>query len=192
MISELRSLLQAWKLCFFFFSLAYLFGCSDQSNNYSTKYFSIRNLIYEDTLSYTNQNLNLEKSVLINESDFSIVKVIHPHWEKELKIIADADINRSSWRDKFETDSSFNGNKLSTISYTATDEKLSIRKIEISFSDSTQAIKRIQIQIEKNTLLNSTNTMISYTPDYGYDIFSTQKVILFGEKTFLISGRLKK
>lgn len=192
MIADVCCIISFVKRIAFILVLFFLIACGNDPKNYSEKYFSLREKIFEDTLRYTKENLNLEKSILMNQSDSSIVKVIHPHWERELKIITDADINRPSWRDKYETDSTFTGNHLNSISYTSTDEKLSVRKIEISFSDSIQTVERIQIQLEKNTLLNSTKTTISYTPDYGYDIFSSKKVILFREKTFLISGRLKK
>lgn len=98
------------------------------------------------------------------------------NYTEELTVFRDSDINRTSWWDRYDIDSTFSQGQLSTISYTALTEDLKTRRIELQFSN--DEIQAVFIENETKSLTVSFFQQLRYLPGKGYSIYTRQKVTL--------------
>lgn len=102
-------------------------------------------------------------------------------YAKELKPFRDADINKLSWIDKYQTDSLFSGNNLQRIIYTALDSSLSTRRMQIDFAEASGQVAAITIQRRSKSVIAITDRKLSYQPKKGYSLESWQGMRLVAD-----------
>ncbi len=116
-----------------------------------------------------------EETKLLDSVDF----------KRELSVFSMSDINRPAWSDKYVADSSFNEQKqLAHLKIKSLDESLKTQSIAIDFQQG--IVSRVQIQNRTNSAIASSDQTLTYEPDLGYLIESSQKVTFSDTKDFRI------
>ncbi len=110
-------------------------------------------------------------------------------YEKELIVFQDSDINRTSWWDRYDIDSTFNEGQLSAISYSALNENLKTRRVELQFSNA--EVQAVFIENETNSLAVNFFQQLRYLPGKGYSIYTRQKVTLSAPEEMKIEVSFK-
>lgn len=98
---------------------------------------------------------------------------------KELKIFKDCDINKTAWLEKYKVDTILKNNEYE-VNYTALDDKLKTKKINIKFNKKEPT--NISIHRLYQSLISESEQLLNYQVNVGYSIESKQKVVFFPEK----------
>ncbi|MEM1323967.1 MAG: hypothetical protein AAGG75_27145 [Bacteroidota bacterium] len=118
---------------------------------------------------------------LIDEIDFA----------EELAVFADSDINKASWLDRYEVDSTLNtAGQLQQLQYHALDDKLRTKSLVIDFKDG--QVLHIAIENTSSNAINTSQQVLKYRADEGYSIQSRQKVVGAEERVLGVSVQIKK
>jgi len=109
----------------------------------------------------------------IFEAQKEITQISNIDLEKELKIFADANLNKVAWYEKYkiETQQTSQGNSQTT--YQTQDSKLKTKRIDI-FKNETQ-IDSIKIHNQMTSMIMDADQFLSYYPGVGYHIEIKQK-----------------
>lgn len=163
-----------------------LFSCVKRENQ------STGTLLYFDLKGYFEKEANrlqqakptVNKQVLSKgETEQKAIQIAN--WKSELAVFEAADINKASWRGEFTIKPLGDG-----ISYTTTNEKIPVKKLEIFKTGN--KITSIKIyKSSENRLYLAKDTLIYY-PDSLYMVQSAQKIKLLAPKTYRIVGNFSK
>lgn len=160
-------------------------SCSPQENNKAStpNYFDISGYFAGEASRLQKANPTVIKSVVaIGKTESQSTKITD--WKTELTSFSNADINKASWQGEFTE--AISGEN---ISYTTSNPKISIKKIEIKKINN--QIKGIMIiKATENILYNSADTLLYY-PDSLYFIQSEQKIKLLDKKKYQVTGNFK-
>lgn len=164
-------------------ALACLFfaACSGTEQVREQKYYDIKGFFGTETERLEKQGARVTKTV--SKNDVSETKAsFSPAWGTELALFTDSDINKPAWRDsyKIESDSVFT-------SYTALDNELRTKSINIKKDNTGKVIEITMLNSTSNYLYNSTEEL-HYIPDSLYRIVKKQDVILLGKNNYEITG----
>lgn len=148
-----------------------------------------KQIYYFDIESYFNseaeQLANKKVIKTVSKNDVSETKeMLIGDWKQELALFTESDINKAAFKDSYEKDSTNH-----RIKYTAKDEELKVRTIEIDFEDG--VVKKISINNSTNNLLYHGTEELIFIPDSMYQINKHQKVILLGLNNYEIKGLFK-
>ncbi len=169
-------------------------GCSTSSNETkaisgSTPYFNLGAYFTSEIARLTKQKITLDKKAALNgKSETQTLQSVD--WEKELAIFTLSDINKPAWRDKYTADSSMQGQQL-TITYTATDTDLRTQSINLVFEPNATVPKSVTIFNHADNLVYQLTENLNYQSATGYQIQTTQKVVLMNPQSFAIEGRFE-
>ena len=167
---------------FFILSVFLLVGCSPTPKNTATSdkaffdlgdYFSkqYQALEAKGSVQKTTSINGVEETQTVDTIDF----------KQELVVFVESDINRTSWMDKYQADSTFNDSKqLLKIEYTALDEKLRTKKVIVTYAGG--IVESIYIRNASKNIITDAEQILDYSPTKGYKISSIQKVIFSPEK----------
>ena len=145
---------------------------------FDLKTFFKEELVKLQTIKKVTKKINLNGK--IEEKTFETL-----NYEEELSIFINSDINKNAWFDKYTIDSTFNIQKeLVSISYSAKDEDLKTKKIDINFSNK-QPTEIIITNISSNPIANA-DQLLHYTANKGYRIDNVQHQILSEQKKMSI------
>jgi hypothetical protein len=111
-------------------------------------------------------------------------------YAQELSIFSKADINKVSWIEKYAADTTLEGGQVSKVVYTALDEDLKTRAIEIDLRDESPVEIRIQNRME-SPILKAWQRMV-YRPERGFEIEQEQKVRLLPNKRMKVSVKFQE
>lgn len=172
--------------CFLFSTLLFLLNaCSDSNptktiNQPTTPFFDLQGFFNTEISQLQEKNPSVRKKVTINgKSEEKQLEDLD--FQQELKVFSNSDINKIAWFDKYKIDSTLQREKLQSISYTALDEELKIRKIELKFTD-TEKIEQIEIQSKTESFVANASQHLIYQPSKGYSIHSVQGMQLGDEQ----------
>ena len=93
--------------------------------------------------------------------------------KEELALFIDSDINKVSWLDKYEADSTFNDGVLTQIVYQAKEDQLKTNRLTVHFEQ--ERVDSIDIIRKASSLAAELEQRLIYLPDIGYSIESRQK-----------------
>lgn len=105
----------------------------------------------------------------INEIDF----------KQELSLFIGSDINKISWLDKYTVDSVMVSSQLSSVNYTAKDDKLKTQFLSVNFQD--QKVHQVKILRKNASIAAEMEQELNYNPLKGYSIENRQKTTLSDE-----------
>jgi len=176
----------------FLFLLASLTACvnmSDQAaQNKLTKdrFFNLNDYFEQEIARLKENNQQVDKTIQINgETEQETLDSIN--FEKELAVFVNSSINKTSWIDKYQADSTFSDTgALTKIVYTATDEDLKTQQLTVDFEN--EQVQRIDITNRSGTTLAKMKQQLSYTPGEGYSIESSQDIVLFDNRNMVIEA----
>ena len=131
-------------------------------------FFDLKAFIQQEKEKIYNNQTVFEKTVIFNGQKETKL-IAKPKLDVEFSEFISSDINRVAWLDKYEETTDQDG-----IHYTATDDKLEVRKMDIiDHKDG----KKITIKKRTHNLLNDTQKDLEYHSDLGYHIKSVRKSI---------------
>lgn len=144
-----------------------------------------------DLKAYFSQEIDKLKLHSGFEKTTQINKITETHrfdsldFSKELAMFINADINRITWLDKYQVDSSFtNQRTLKSITYRALSPKMKTQKLHLTFSEDVPDLIQIE-QLTTNALMNASMNL-EYVPGKSYQIKSKQKLRLSEEKEMIV------
>lgn len=165
------------------FILVIFSGCfsAGQKNARRKIYFYDLQAYFTKTAERLNQeNPTISKSVAKNKiTEKHTIKVAN--WNTELALFIESDINKGAWRDSYSKDSS-----ATKIIYTAKDDDLKTRKIEIWMDQGKP--KKFTIETKADNMLYHTIEELEFIPDSLYSIKKHQKVVILGLNDYEIKG----
>lgn len=94
------------------------------------------------------------------------------NYEAELAPFSASDINKPSWKDKYQVDSLLEGRYLREIVYTAKDPALKTREMRIRFEN--DRIGEVRIRNAIRSIISESEQELRYDPDNGYTIKGMQ------------------
>lgn len=97
-------------------------------------------------------------------------------FKKELAMFVDSDINKIAWLDKYEVDSIFANGSLQSIEYKTNDQSLKTQGLTIQFDQA--KVARVDILRKSTSIAANIKQELSYQPNIGYSIVSTQNTQL--------------
>jgi len=169
-------------------------GCLGSSNETDliskrTPYFNLETYFTSEIDRLSKQKTTLDKKASLNgKTENQTLQSVD--WEKELAIFSLSDINKPAWRDKYAADTSVQGQQ-TTVTYTATDTEMRTQSINLVFDQNTATPKSITIFNHADNFVYQLSENLTYQSNSGYQIQTTQKVILMSPQTFNIEARFK-
>ena len=166
-------------------------ACNSTSQNAEEErqifFFDLQTYFDEEIERLSELQPKVEKILSIDQEE-EILSVDTLNYANELEVFRQSDINKVSWQDKYQAYTTRNvDGEAQRIVYTALDEKLGTRSIDISFKEG----KPQQISIQKavqSPVLQSSQDLI-YQPKIGFSIAQKQKVKLMAEKELKVKVR---
>ena len=183
-----------WVIAIALFTLTSSGGCSTSSDkanviSSSTPYFNLGAYFTSEITRLSEQKTTLDKKAALN-GKIENQTLQNVDWEEELSIFTLSDINKPAWRDKYTADSSMQGQQL-TITYTATDTDLRTQSINLVFEPNATTPKSVTIFNHADNFVYQLTENLNYQSASGYQIQTTQKVILMPPQSFAIEGRFR-
>jgi len=170
------------KNFFFILSIFLLVGCSPEPRSVasSDKAFFDLGDYFSKQYQVLQAKGSVQKTTSINGLE-ETQTVDSINFKQELVVFVESDINRTSWMDKYQADSTFNDSRqLVKIEYSALDEKLRTRKLVVTYHKG--IVEHISIRNASKNIITDAEQILDYSPTKGYKISSRQKVILSPEK----------
>lgn len=146
---------------------------------------------YFDLEGYFNQEatrlIELQPTVsktIISKDKKETKELNNINWQNELALFRKNDINKPSWEDKYSIDSTLSADGSLVLTYTAQEEDLQTRQLDIElFDDKVHAI--IIVNRVENAIYSS-QQYLTYRPNRAYTIKKTQDVTLMGDDDYEI------
>ncbi len=150
------------------------------------RFFNLSDYFEAEIARLNGNNQQVDKVIKINgESAQQTLDSID--YEKELAVFVNSGINKTSWVDKYQADSTFNDAGLLTeLVYTALDEDLKTQQLIIQFAS--EQVQRIDITNRSGTILAKMRQQLSYNPAQGYSIESQQDILLFDDRQMVVEA----
>ena len=164
-----------------FILIIFIVACnSDQTNQNHDQQDQV---FFFDLTSYFNKEINrlkdkrgFIKSTTIN-GQVEEQQVDTLNFNQEFKIFLESDINKPAWADKYQVDSISSDitYQISQINYTALEDKLKIKSIQVKFDDY-EEVALIEIIKQSNSPIAKTEQTLTSEPNNGFSIRSYQNV----------------
>lgn len=152
---------------------------TDEQQKETEAYFDLRAYFRKEAERLTAAAPLVTKTVSINDSsETKSLKITD--WKRELSAISDADINKTSWKGVFTIEK-----KKNLLVYSTNDEKVSVKKVVITFKDDMPSGFLALIR-NSNALYTSTDSL-SYYPDSLYRLTKTQNIRFLTKKKYKVS-----
>lgn len=158
--------------------ILFFVSCKNEtSKNESTptanSYFDLAKIVRDDININTRVGVGEEKIVTINGKT-ETKKVSSINWKKELQLLSECDLNKPSWKGKFDV--TILNDSLKYV-YTANSDKISVRKMTVNYEQKNGSIASVEIEKKIATILFKTEQQISYFPQKSFTIKAIQKAI---------------
>lgn len=164
--------------------LILLYSCnSNHTSNSSPKpkelyFFDLAGFFNQEIQHLNEAQVKASKKVQYNEKE-DVLQNQKLDYEKELAVFVHSDINKLSWREKYQVDTLKEGTEIRSITYKALDDQLKTRKIAIAFSQN--QVAQIAIQNHLKSIMANTWQNLEYVPGKGYQVHGTQQMRLAGK-----------
>lgn len=175
-----------------FFSIAGLFlvACQGDSTQDVAKdgpavFFDIKTYFQSEIIRLNQQKPKVTKKVVL-QGEKDQIEVEIEDFQKELQIFLNSDINKLAWQEKYQADTTFEGNAMDFIRYEALDTTLRTKLVEIAFEAG--QIQQIHIANSTESIVMQTKQDLIYRPESGYSIQSDQKTIFSEQKTLQLDA----
>lgn len=192
---KMKNWLHNSLVLFTIIALSGLTACEPPNQNTSgtaQPYFDLKGFVQKQIAWLAKQQPAVKKQVR-NGSKKSSKTLKIKDWEKELRMFANADINKSALIGTYEV--SKNGN---TIKYTAKDEKNSVKEMVVELGDNEKVATSVRITVGGDNALFASGTKLSFScqregNDYRlktYTIDGFQKIIFSDKRPYFIQAEV--
>jgi hypothetical protein len=152
-------------------------------------FFDLAGFFDQEAIRLTKGNVKAEKELSFNDKKGHLPSA-KLDFVKELAVFVNSDINKLSWRDKYQADTLYGeGHLLQKIQYKALDEQLKTRQVMIEYTQG--KVVKIEIQNRLKSIIAQSEEKLSYEPTKGYSINGLQQMILAGKNTMEVEVRFK-
>lgn len=142
-------------------------------------FFNLETFVQKEIEDKSQSVNTFQKTVTLN-GETEQQQLNHLDLDKELRIFSNANIDKTSWLDRYSTDSVFNAGMLERLHYQALDDELATQELIIFFSKT--AIDSLVIRQQTANLISDAKKYLFYSPQTGYRIESHQEVWGIDEK----------
>ena len=157
---------------------------NEQADAEQVKYFFDLKGYFDEQININNEKYKTPTKTVSVDGKAQKKQLKKINWEKELSVFASADINKSSWQDKYRIDTMATINAVN-VAYTALDDKLKTRLINVKLNN--DVVEFISIdQLSDNMIYNSKKTL-TYSPNEGYTLENRQKARFLQEHLYEIN-----
>jgi hypothetical protein len=137
----------------------------------------------------TKSKIKTEKRLTFNDKKDQLPNA-KLDFEKELAVFINSDINKLSWRDKYQADSLYDDQKVLTkIQYKALEKQLKTQQVSIEFAGS--KVSKIRIHNRLKSIIAQSEEELLYEPAVGYAINGTEVMRLAGKNTMGVAVKFK-
>lgn len=142
-------------------------------------YFDLEKYISDDIAFNKKNKIKENKNIDINgKLDEQINENVD--WQKEMSLIEECDINKANWIGKYRIDSIWKEDSiLLSVQYTATDNKIPVKKMTVFYTATHPA--KIIIQKKIKSILFDTEQQIEYVPTKSFSINAQQKAFFMND-----------
>ncbi len=167
-------------------------GCSSPSTDQAANapkeifFFDLEGFFNEEIKKLNGAQLSVEKILDINGQSETL-KMDSLNLEKELAAFRQSDINKTSWSDKYQGDTSLTNGQIKEITYTALEEDLKTRNINLQFTNG--QVDKITINNEVDSPVLKSKQLLIYQVAQGYSISQQQKIRLMKENNLKVEVR---
>lgn len=138
---------------------------------------NIDSIIDIDIRNNQKQQMAVHKTIEVNtKKDETIEDVVD--WNKQFALLKTLSINKPKWKDKYKLSVDSNDSK-KIITYSATTDKLPIKKVQITYSNNTA--QKIEIIKQNNNFIFRLKQQIEYIPTQEFTISTEQKSIFYND-----------
>jgi len=135
-------------------------------------FFDLENYIEVEVERLTAEQQVFKKSITYNNTNEE-KEIAQPVYSEELSVFSNSNINKISWLDKYDADSTYTNSQLSEITYTALSKKLKTRKLTVYFEN--KEVQKINLYNQLCTALADSDQYLEYNPSLGFSIKNIQK-----------------
>lgn len=136
-------------------------------------YFNLKEIVQNDIDNNSKNKCGEEKTVLINIKN-ETKKIDIVDWKKELQVLLDCDINKPSWKGKFDTQVLDNHQKYL---YTSNSTKIPVRQMTVNYEQKSGKVISVIINKKISTVLFSNEQQITYYPEKSFKINAKQSAL---------------
>lgn len=163
---------------YLFIILVFLVACQNEQTKEHTAsvknaYFDLAKIVQLDIDRNTQYSCGEEKLVSVN-GNMESKNIDTVNWKKELQILMDCDINKPSWKGKFETQELNDHQKYV---YTANSSKIPVRKMIVQYEQKSGKVISVEIEKKTGTALFSNEQQIIYYPEKSFKIKASQRAL---------------
>jgi len=153
----------------------------------SIKYFSLTQFASEVKADLAGDTTrNFEKKVTVN-GKYEVTKTNRIEWETDLELLRQLDINKPSWQLSFsQTETTLPNGQL--IRIIATDSMPQVKEVRVVKNKEGKVMEVFALKHTKNFLYELTQS-VHYFTDSLYQIKSSQKIWLLGDKEFFLETK---
>ncbi len=171
----------------FLASMLFIFSCKNADEKKAKRintYFDISGFIEAEMDSLQKLDPTIKKTIWVDGiPETQELKIID--WKKELLSFKSSDINKPAWVDSYKIDTLF-GKDLNIVRYTATDDDVKIRFVELEIGIDNVECKNILIQSEEHNSVYNSSQRLSYKKGLGYAVESIQQVNFMDDRSYKI------
>lgn len=178
------------KLFSLLYLILYLSACNvpsvQESNRPQTTFFDLKGFFKAEASYLKEQGVKIQKTIEHNQTK-ETQTVLPKDWEKELLLFSESDINKPSWKDKYDLVSTNRDNGLTLLHYKAIDENLSIQVLDVELKGET--VHSILIVKKVSNQVYESQQHLTYFPRKSYHIKKSQDVTLFDKDDYTIEAK---
>jgi hypothetical protein len=166
-----------------------LFSCRNpvgDAHQETDRYFSFKSYFKSQARQLKSTNVKLEKTI-IKDGISETKNIDSVKWENELKLFADADLNKKAWIDLYRIDS-INADGKTIVTYTSTDSSLQVKNATIIFDG--DAVSEIRIESSLKNFYYESFLHLDYIPGVRYYIKGSQMIRISKNHSFDIEGKI--
>jgi hypothetical protein len=152
-----------------------LLACAPEEPGAATvpkPFFDLQEYILSETDRLAAANTKVEKTISLNGST-ETKKIEDLNFANDLRLFREADINKPSWFDKYETKEETLSVGHTLTSYLAQDSNLIVRRLTVERDQG--ATTKIEIERHTGTVLSDGRHLLTYEPAIGYDVVTSQE-----------------
>ncbi len=163
-------------ISFFFIACQNKPSQTEQPSSEKT-YFDLSKIVQSDIDVNTHIACGEIKTVSINGKTES-KNLYSIDWKKEMQILLDCDLNKPSWKGKFNTQILDDHQKYV---YTSTSTKIPVRQMTVNYEQKSGKLISVIIEKKISTMLFSNEQIITYYPDKSFKINAKQSALFMSD-----------
>mgnify|MGYP006300713847 CR=1 FL=1 len=184
--SSRYALLVGWSL---FLAAACQPGPQDAGSSKASPFYDLEGFFSEEVERLQQEQPPVDKTVTLEgRSEFQQLDSLD--YRDELSVFQNSDINRAAWWDRYRIDSTFSGDRLQSITYSARSEELKIRSVRIRFEK--ENVRLVEIENRTDSPAATMDQQLQYDPQSGYRIETHQNVTFSKPREMIVEVRFRE